>query len=152
MCLVICGLFPGWRDKVTSVSQQKMTLFFSHRSSSSFVALNTTSVGSVFVRTKNDVWLVASPFQDGGIKSLLWVSKRWPSSFQVDHHHLSSRWMRPQLPRFLSAPKLVMCLVLFGSFPEWTIKVTVVRQQKMTLFFSSRSSSSFVALNATSVA
>ena len=37
---------------MTSVSQQKMTLFFSSRSSSSFVALNATSVASVFVRTK----------------------------------------------------------------------------------------------------
>ena len=41
---------------MTSVSQQKMTLFFSSRSSSSFVALNATSVASVFVRTKNDVF------------------------------------------------------------------------------------------------
>ena len=53
---------------MTSVSQQKMTLFFSSRSSSSFVALNTTSVGYVFVRAKNDVWLFAFPFRDGGIK------------------------------------------------------------------------------------
>ena len=37
---------------MTSVSQQKMTLFFSSRSSSSFVALNASSVGWVFVRTK----------------------------------------------------------------------------------------------------
>ena len=81
---------------MTSVSQQKMTLFFLSRSSSSFVALNTTSVAYVFVRTKtNDV------------------------------------------------------LGSFRCFPEWTIKVTSVSQQKMTLFFSSRSSSSFVALDAT---
>ena len=60
--------------------------------------------------------------------------------------------MRAQLPRFLSAPKVMMCLVIFVCFPEWTIKVTSVSQQKMTLFFSSRSSSSFVGLNATSVA
>ena len=39
---------------MTSVSRQKMTLFFSSRSSSSFVALNATSVASVFVRTKTD--------------------------------------------------------------------------------------------------
>ena len=52
--------------KVTSVSQQKTTLFFCSRSSSSFVALNTTSVR--YVRAKNDVWLFAFPFWDGGIK------------------------------------------------------------------------------------
>ena len=39
---------------MTSVSQQKMTLFFLSRSSSSFVALNATLVGYVFVRAKND--------------------------------------------------------------------------------------------------
>ena len=39
---------------MTSVSQQKMTLFFSSRSSSSFVALNASSVAWVFVRTKTN--------------------------------------------------------------------------------------------------
>ena len=42
--------------KVISVSQQKMTLFFSSRSSSSFVALNATAGCSVFIRIKNDVF------------------------------------------------------------------------------------------------
>ena len=41
---------------MTSVSQQKITLFFSSRSSSSFVALNATSLGKVFVRTKTNVF------------------------------------------------------------------------------------------------
>ena len=41
---------------MTSMSQQKMTLFFSSRSSSSFVALNATSVGYVFVRTKTNMF------------------------------------------------------------------------------------------------
>ena len=127
------------------------------------------------------VWFFAVTFRNGGIKWLQWVSKRWHSSFEVDHHQISSRWMRPQLPRFLSArvgkrwhssfqvdhhhlsshwmrpqlarfffaPKLMMCLVLFGCFPEWAIQVTSVSQQKMTLFFSSRWLSSFVALNTT---
>ena len=52
MCLVLFVCFPEWTIKVTSVSQKKMTLFFSSRSSSSFVALNATSVAGVFVRTK----------------------------------------------------------------------------------------------------
>ena len=73
-----------------------MTLFFSSRSSSSFVALNATAGCSVFVRIKNDA------FADLRLLSL----------------DEGINWF---------------------SFS----------QQKMTLFFSSRSSSSFVALNAT---
>ena len=140
-------------------------------------------------------------FRDEAIKWLQWVSKRWHSSFEVDHHHLSSRWMRPHVARFLSHKKWCSCwfavtfrdkvmshlssqkmtlffwsrssssfvalnatsrwmraiehekmmrLLICGYFPGWSDKVTSVSQQKMTLFFWSRSSSSFVALNATS--
>ena len=108
--------FPGWRDKLISFSQQKMTLFFSSRSSSSFVALNATAGCSVFVRIQNDAFAdLRLPSLDEGINWFSLVSKRWHSSFQVDHHHLSSRWMRPQVAQFLSAWKM-MCLLIFGCF------------------------------------
>ena len=83
-------------------------------------------------------------FGDEGIKWLHWVSKRWYSSFEVDHHHLSSPWMRPRVARLLSA------FVTWGWFGGWRDKVISASQEKMTLFIWSRSSSSFVALNATS--
>ena len=106
--------------KVTSVSQQKMTLFFWSRSSSSFVALNATSGWLGFCpREKWRVWWFVVAFRDGGIKWLQWVSKRWHSSFEVDHHHLSSRWMRPQLAKFLSAWKMICG---FFSGPEVWIR------------------------------
>ena len=51
----------------------------------------------------------AVTFRDEAIKWLQWVSKRWHSSFEVDHHHLSSRWMRPHVARFLSHKKWCSC-------------------------------------------
>ena len=109
--------FPGWRDKLIFFSQQKMTLFFSSRSSSSsFVALNATAGCSVFLRIKNVVFAYLRLLSlDEGINWFHLVSKRWHSPFQVDHHHLSSRWMRPQVAQFLSAWKM-MCLLIFGCF------------------------------------